>query len=133
LLGDAPIVCLVAGIGVTPAVALARHLHDTAATQQLHIHCSARTREDLIFVDELRNVESRRPNISIEVRLTSEGGRLQAVDIERLVSDSPGASFFVCGPASYHADVTAMLLSAGVHPERVLSEEFRHAAAPPSV
>jgi CRP-like cAMP-binding protein/ferredoxin-NADP reductase len=132
LLGDAPIVCLVAGIGVTPAVALARHLDQTAAAQRLHIDDSARTREDLVFADELRAIESRRPNISIQLRLTSESGRLGPTDIERLVTDYPAASFFVCGPRRYHAEVTAALLSAGVHPERVRSEEFRHAAAPES-
>ncbi len=130
LLGDAPIVCLVAGIGVTPAVALARHLDQAAATQHLRIDYSARTREDLVFGDELRAIESRRPNISIQLRLTSETGRLGPTDIEGLVADYPAASFFVCGPRRYHAEVSAALLSAGVHPERVRSEEFRHAAAP---
>lgn len=132
LLGDAAIVCLVAGIGVTPAVSLARHLQETDATQLLHIHYSARTRDGLVFVDELRAIENSRSNVSIDVRLTSESGRLSSTDIEHLVADFPGASFFVCGPSPYHADVTAALLSAGVHPERVCSEEFRHAAAPHS-
>lgn len=132
LLGDTPIVCLVAGIGVTPAVALARHVDHVGVTQRLHIDYSARAHEDLVFADELRAIESGRANISIQLRVTSESGRLVPTDIERLVTDYSAASFFVCGPRPYHAEVTAALQSLGVHPERVCSEEFRHAAAPQS-
>jgi ferredoxin-NADP reductase/CRP-like cAMP-binding protein len=128
LLGDTPIVCLVAGIGVTPAVALARHLDHMGASQRLHVDYSAHTREDLAFADELSEIAGRRPNVTVHVRLTSETGRLGPGDVEDLVAAHPGAEFFVCGPRSYHADVTEAL-SAGVEPERVHSEEFRHAAA----
>ena len=130
LLGDAPIVCLVAGIGVTPAVALARHLDHTASPQRCHVDYSAHTAEDLAFADELRAIERRRPSVSVELRVTSERGRLGAAAIEQLVAAHPGAGFFVCGPRAYHADVTAALVSVGVPADRVHTEEFRHAAAP---
>jgi CRP-like cAMP-binding protein/ferredoxin-NADP reductase len=128
LLGDAPIVCLVAGIGVTPAVALARHIDHMGATQRLHIDYSAHARENLAFADELSAIAGRRPNVTVHLRLTSETGWLGPGDVEGLVAAHPGAGFFVCGPRAYHADVTAAL-SAGVEPERVHSEEFRHAGA----
>ena len=127
LLGDRPIVCLVAGVGVTPAVALARHLDHVGATQPLYVDYSVHVREELAFADELCAIAGRRANISVHLRLTSETGRIGPGDIDDLVAAHPGAGFFVCGPRSYHADVTAVL-SARVEPERVLSEEFRHAA-----
>jgi ferredoxin-NADP reductase/CRP-like cAMP-binding protein len=129
LLGDAPIVCLVAGIGVTPAVALARHFDHLAATQRLHLDYSAHTRQESAFADELSEIAGRRPNVTVHLRLTSETSRLGPSDVEELVAAHPGARFFVCGPRPYHAAVTAAALSAGVEPERVLSEEFSHAAA----
>jgi ferredoxin-NADP reductase len=130
LLGDAAIVCLVAGIGVTPAVALARHLDQDGSTLRLHVHCSARTGDDLVFADELQAIADRRPNVTVEFRLTSGQGRLGRVEIERLVTAHPAATFFVCGPRPYHADVTAALVAAGIAEDRVRSEEFSHAAAP---
>jgi ferredoxin-NADP reductase len=132
LVGDAPIVCLVAGIGVTPAVALARHVDHHAGAQYLHIDYSARTREGLVFADELQAIEGRRANITVELRLTSETGRLHVADIERLVTDHAAARFFVCGPRPYHDAVITALQASGVSPERVCSEEFRHAAGPDS-
>jgi ferredoxin-NADP reductase/CRP-like cAMP-binding protein len=132
LADDAPVVCLVAGIGVTPAVALARHIDHHSSAQRLHIDYSARTREDLVFADELRAIERRRANVSTQMRLTSEDGRLGSTEIEQLVNTFPTAGFFVCGPRPYHAGVTALLQSSGVPPERVCSEEFRHAAGPES-
>jgi ferredoxin-NADP reductase len=132
LIGGDPIVCLVAGIGVTPALALGRHVDHHGGAQRVHIDYSARSRDEQCFAEELRDIEQRRPNISLELRLTSERGRIGPGDIEQLVADRPGANYFVCGPRPYHDDVTAALQASGVHPERVVSEEFRHAAGPDS-
>ena len=131
VLGDAPLVCLVAGIGVTPAFALARHLDTTAAVQRLHIDYSARTPGDLVYADELRAIATRRPHVSLECRVTSQAGRLQSEDVARLVVNHPDARFFVCGPQAYHDAATDALRAAGVAAERICSEEFRHATDGP--
>ena len=132
LLGDGPIVCLVAGIGATPALALARHLDVTSAGQALHVDYSGHTLDGLALAEELRAIEQRRSNVSLELRATSQAGRLGPEEISRLAATHPEARYFICGPRAYDAAVTAALRSAGVPPERVHGEEFHHAGTAPS-
>src|SRR5262249_25145432 len=48
-----PLICLVAGIGMTPALAIARSLADAAAGTPLHIDYSARFERDFVYRKEL--------------------------------------------------------------------------------
>ncbi len=120
-----PAVCLVASIGVTPALAL---VADAAREpgRRIVVHYSARTRAQMAALAELERAAQERPGVAVIVRETRREGRLGAAEIRALVED-PGlvdADFFLCGPDEYLGEVAQHLRAAGVPDGRVHSEAF---------
>ncbi|MCZ6458009.1 MAG: cyclic nucleotide-binding domain-containing protein, partial [Gammaproteobacteria bacterium] len=118
------VVCLVAGIGMTPALAIARSIDEVTSNQTLHIDYSARTQINFAYRTELDELAARNDNISVNYRAT--GGR-QHLDLDAISSihaSLPGARYLVCGPPGYMQSAQAMLLEVGVRPERVQMEVF---------
>src|SRR5260370_38334847 len=68
------VVCLVGGIGVTPALAMARTLAAQPRPFRLHVHYSASQENDLACLDELLGFERQHPRISAETRGTRKPG-----------------------------------------------------------
>lgn len=110
-----PMLCLVAGVGVAPAVAAAR------AGEPMHVHYSARG--DFAHLEALAGAD-------VIARDTAREGRLTAADVHALVGRHAGVPVYVCGPPAYLLDVVAHLRAAGVAPERIHTEVFTHAGAP---
>ena len=131
--GPRPTVCFVAGIGVTPALAIvrARRLHEAAGA--LHIDYSGRSAESMAFLAELQSAAETDKNVSLRSRFTSAGDRLDAAAVADTVRKLPEAEFFVCGPEAYMDQVVAALQAADVPPERIHEERFAHAGAPPKI
>ena len=129
--GLRPTVCLVAGIGVTPALAIvrARQLREVAGP--LHIDYSGRTAESMAFLAELQSATKTDKNVSFRSRFTSTGQRLDAGAVADIVRKLPAAEFFVCGPPAYMDQVLSALHAADVPPERIHDERFAHAGGPP--
>ncbi|MEE8077758.1 MAG: cyclic nucleotide-binding domain-containing protein, partial [Pseudomonadales bacterium] len=67
------VVCLIAGIGMTPALAIARSIDEAPGDQTLHIDYSARTQINFAYRTELDELAARHHNISVNYRAT--GGR----------------------------------------------------------
>lgn len=130
MLDAAAIVCLVAGIGITPAVALARYFLKERKTQCLHIDYSAHEEGDLIFADELAQICQGLPSVTFHQRVTAETGRITEQEIHVLAREHHGARFFLCGPSAFEKATRSALSGAGVEPHAILSEEFTHAGAP---
>lgn len=130
---DGPVdaVCLVGGIGITPALAMARALALTPGRGRLHIDHSVPDLAQAIALDELRGLAAQHPHISVHVRATRTEGRLGAADVAALAQARPAATFFLCGSVGYMAAMTAHLAAAGVAPERVRQEHFRVAGERP--
>jgi tryptophan 2,3-dioxygenase len=125
-LGERPVLCFVAGIGVTPAVAACRSLGGIAPSAAVHVDYSGRRAQQLAYVRELRG----RPGVTVHVRETATDGRLTAAEVRELVALHPGARVVVCGPPTYMRDVGLFLRTAGVPSDRVHFEVFTHAGAP---
>ena len=117
--GDAPLVLISAGIGVTPLLAM---LESVAGTERevWWIH-SARNAAEHAFRGEARAHLARLPNGRAHVRYTEQDGRLTPAAI--LALGVPlNAEFRLCGPDRFVADVTAGLAAAGA--TRIESESF---------
>ena len=132
---DGPVdaVCLVGGIGVTPALAMARALALAPGRGRLHIDHSVPDLGQAVALDELHELAARQPHISVRVRATRTEGRLGAADVAALAQAHPAATFYLCGSVGYMAAMTAHLAAAGVAPERVRQEHFRVAGEQPGV
>jgi len=124
------VLALVAGIGVTPAIAMGRWLGQSKSNQHhLGVHLSVRNAEGLGFEPELRALEAI-DHISLEVRESSKQGRIDKDAIASLTADKTWDAVFLCGPSTYVQTVRALLVDAGVSNDRIFDEDFAHAGAP---
>ncbi len=126
---DVPAVCLVAGIGVTPALAAARTAGDGGAAARVVVHYSGRARGAMAGVKELEAAAAK-PSVQVVLRETSREGRLDAAAVAGLVARAGAARWYLCGPPRYLDDTARLLRAAGVAPERIHVETFTAVGAP---
>jgi ferredoxin-NADP reductase len=87
-----------AGSGITPLMAMLRSL--TARGQSpdiVHLH-SAPSADDVIFHDELRELENRQPGYRLHLQLTQQNGKLDFERLDELVPDWQDRPTWACGP-----------------------------------
>ncbi len=88
-----------AGSGITPIMSMLRALRRRGElSDALHIHCDRRA-ADVIFAEELHELDARTAGYRLHERLTGERGRITPVDVERLCPDWRERETFACGPA----------------------------------
>jgi len=127
---EGPVVCLVAGIGVTPALAAAQAATRRPRTAPFLIHYSGRSRERMPCVKELEALDPAR--VQVIVRETSREGRLDRATIGALAERVRGAQWYLCGPATYVEEVGEMVRGAGITREHVHVERFTPVGAAPA-
>jgi nitric-oxide synthase, bacterial len=135
---DRDIICLVGGIGVTPALCMARSHAGQSSRFRLHIEYSVSNREDAICQDELLDLPKMNSHLSVRIRSTKADGRLTRTDIHLLLARSPDAVFYLCGSERFLEGVSSLLDQCGVTANRIKTEAFvaagekPRAAAPPA-
>lgn len=127
-----PVVCLVAGIGMTPALAICRSLLRRGDKRPLHIDYCVSYDKQLVYVNELREAAAQNPHFQLRVRVSRREGRIQRADVRKLLERYPDADFYICGPAAYQKVVESYLREAKVPPARIHVEEFTPVGDKPS-
>jgi ferredoxin-NADP reductase len=88
-----------AGSGITPIMSMLRSLdHRDALDDAVLLH-SARTPDDVIFGEQLRDMSRRNPGLRLHEQLTGENGRMGPADLDRLCPDWREREAFLSGPA----------------------------------
>jgi ferredoxin-NADP reductase len=127
---DAPVVGLCGGSGVTPVIAIAKHVLASTARPVRMLYAN-RDRGAVIFDEALADLATRHPGRFDLRHHLDEDGYLDADRVRDFVADVVGdrgdAEFFVCGPAPFMALVESVLLDAGVPPKRIAIERFTNA------
>ena len=119
----APLLCLVAGIGVTPAVAALRAVADRRA---LHVAYLYRGRAGAAYLDELEAATAT-GRIGLTCWDTAREGRPDLATFTATAVTASGATeALVCGPVAWATEVTALLRARGL---TVRTEVFVHAGA----
>jgi ferredoxin-NADP reductase/MOSC domain-containing protein YiiM len=133
--GDAPVVLLSAGIGVTPVLAMLHALAATASTREIWWLYGTRNGREHPFAEEtlglLNAIAHRhsyvcysapgpgdRPHVDFDAP-----GRLNMRALQQLGVPRDG-DFYICGPSTFMSDLTAGLTSLGVAPDRIHTEMF---------
>ena len=116
---DKNIICLVAGIGVTPAVAIAR----IARERNVHVCYSFRSCNDAAYLEELMTLENE-GRIQLTLHETKKVGRIAPVEIQKYLSN---ANYLICGPKDFERDISDYLKIAGVKTESIIVESFHPA------
>jgi ferredoxin-NADP reductase len=89
-----------AGSGITPIMSMLRHLDRSGGLgDTVHLH-SARTADDVIFGEQLRDLARRNPGLRVHEQITGTAGRLAPDQLDDLCPDWRDREAFVCGPAA---------------------------------
>jgi ferredoxin-NADP reductase len=127
--GDAPLLMLAAGSGITPVMSLLAAMADAGSTRDVVLVQSASAAGELLFDAELADLAARLPSLRRVVRVSHEQGRLDGAAIEAAVPDWRSRQTLLCGPDGFMAMVEAMHVAAGLQGQLV-SESFGRRAAP---
>ncbi len=117
-----PIVCLVAGIGMTPALAIYRALLKGDSSRALYIDYTTSFADQLVYRQELEHTHN--PNIKTQFRISREQGRITEHDVQDIVRKYPDADFYICGPIGFEEAVTDYLINWGVAETQIFVEKF---------
>ena len=133
--GDAPVVLLSAGIGVTPVLAMLHALAAEASGREIWWLYGTRNGREHPFAKEtgrlleaLTRCHSHicysspdpedRPNVDFDAP-----GRLDMKALRQL-EPPPDGDFYICGPSTFMSDLTAGLAGLGVARDRIHTETF---------
>jgi ferredoxin-NADP reductase len=95
-----------AGSGITPIMSMLRGIDRGGGfTDVVHLH-SARTADDVIFGEQLRDIDRRNPGFRLHEQLTAENGRMSPADLDRLSPDWRERETFLSGPPDMLAAMT---------------------------
>ena len=101
------LVCIAGGSGVTPFRGFVREATSRGLDTRITVLYSVRTRNDIIFDEEFRQLEQSNPNFSFYVtctRLAAEDpwtgrrGRIDAAWVKEHLHDLSNSVFYACGP-----------------------------------
>lgn len=120
--GPPPVICLVSGIGVTPALSFARTLLRDGLPHRLIVDWSTRDPGDATLVADVAAAPV--PNLTLRPRYTAREPRIAPADLTAYARRFPGAIYFLCGSQGYMDTVAGWLQAAGVARERVRIESF---------
>jgi glycine betaine catabolism B len=126
------IVMIAGGVGITPLMAKIRYLTDLAWPGTIHLIFSVKTEKDIIFREELENLEKRFANFKVTVTLSrelspawgGERGRITSTLLTRVVADLAGSRVHLCGPTEMTKPLITMLSDLGVPAEQIKVESF---------
>lgn len=99
--GPRPLLMLTAGSGITPVMSMIRTLITRRRDADVVLIHSARQPEDVLFRDELAELEQAHPALHVVHRWTGTEGRIDFSsidDVEALCPDWRSRKAFVCGP-----------------------------------
>ena len=126
------VVLIAGGVGITPLMAILRDLTDRNWTGDIHFLYCAKTPRDIIFRQELEDLQGRFPNLHLVVTLTrTDGGgwagrtgRITGDLLSQTIPNLPTQPVFICGPASMMEPMIQVLRDLGVSNGQIRSEAF---------
>jgi ferredoxin-NADP reductase len=131
------IVLIAAGSGITPMISMLCYIDDLKLATRVTLLYSVRTREDIIFRNELRRLRRFLTNFKCEVCLSrpdptwnGNSGHLTEEFVSQHVTDLDSPTFFLCGPKGFMDNARQILLTIGINQDRILQESFGESQPP---
>jgi ferredoxin-NADP reductase len=130
---EKPLLLVAGGSGVVPLMCMLRHRSLSGSSVPAALLYSARTRQDVIYHNELSDLAHRDPQFRLWITLTRDpapgwGGAVGRIDlgVVRLQLERFGgtADSFVCGSVGFVEAASALLVAAGQPPEAIRTERF---------
>jgi ferredoxin-NADP reductase len=133
--GTGPVLLISAGIGITPVLAMLHELAAAGGEREIWWIHGARGPREHPLAAEAHALLASLPNAREHVfyssatpaerhRVNAAAGRLTKDKLAVLADIPADASAYVCGPASFMADMQEALIAVGIDPARVRTELF---------
>ena len=128
-----PLLLIGGGCGVVPLMCMLRHRMRSGSSVPAALLYSSRTREDVIYREELDEFARTDPHVTLRVTLTRERpsawsgtvGRIDLPMVKALVEQLGGmADCFLCGRDAFVEAASALLMQAGQPAETIRTERF---------
>jgi predicted ferric reductase len=125
------LIMVAGGVGITPMLSMLRYMVDRGEVRKATLVWSNRTEADILWRDELEDIEAKLPNLSIRHVLTRQkdfkgptGHLDRAMLRELLLGCSRNATVFVCGPPPMMDTVCKALKGIGFRGGLIHTEKF---------
>ena len=128
-----PLLLIAGGSGVVPLMCMLRHRKVSGVAVQAGLLYSARTRDSVIYLNELRDIADDDQRFALMITLTRDlpldwpgaVGRINLRLVSSLLDRLGGmADSFVCGPAGFVELASGLLLRAGQPAAAIRTERF---------
>jgi ferredoxin-NADP reductase len=129
-----PLLLIGGGSGVVPFVSMARHRALVGSTASMLLLFSARTRGDLIFIEELDQVRAKNDGFDMVATLTREEmppagiskGRIDAGMIAASLArlQAKPKRIYICGSNPFVENAAQHAIDAGVEPGLIATERY---------
>ena len=128
-----PLLLVGGGSGIVPLMCMLRHRRLSRSAVPAALLYSARTRQDVIYHDELTDLAVNDPRLTLRITLTRDVqsgwpgaiGRIDLPAVRSLLNEIDGvADAFVCGSAGFVEAAAALLLQAGQPRNTIRTERF---------
>lgn len=113
-----------AGSGITPVMAMLRSIAQRGQTSNIvHIH-SAPSPQDVIFHDELIEMQDSRADYRLHLQMTDQMGHLDFDELDEIVPDWKERPTWACGPPAMLDTIEQVFTAAGVPENQLHMERF---------
>ena len=119
-----PVILLVAGIGVTPALSIARSRTVLDQGPRIVIDHSFHSLNSAPCQEELQKISAEHIDIDYQPRETLAGNRLKRQHLKEYHSSYPDAQWMICGPENYERAMQEHLKEIGVADDAISRELF---------
>jgi ferredoxin-NADP reductase len=128
-----PLLLIGGGCGVVPLMSMLRHRMLSGSSVPAALLYSCRTREDVIYHEELDEIARADPGVTLRITLTRERpttwsgsvGRIDLSMVKALLERLGGmADCFVCGRDGFVEAASVLLMQAGQPAETIRTERF---------
>jgi len=130
---EGPLALVAGGSGVVPLMAMVRHRAAQASRIPMHLLCSWRTADDVIYRNELARLAAQGDGLEVTHTFTRSApadwrGYTRRIDREMFVEVLSGPDAwplaYICGPTPMVESTATLLVSLGHAPERIWTERF---------
>ena len=128
-----PLLLVGGGSGIVPLMCMLRHRKLSGSAVPAALLYSARTRQDVIYHNELTDIARNDPRFTLRITLTRDVesgwsgaiGRIDLPAVQALLKELGGvADTFVCGSADFVEAASGLLLQAGQPSDAIRTERF---------
>lgn len=127
---DGDVVALCGGVGITPFISALRFITDLKLPNKYTLFYSAKTKDNLLYYDELCEMKQSHDNIDVICTTTrevpddwtGETRRCDAAMITAHVPDYQERTYYLCGPKPFLEAMMAILKELGIEDNKIRKE-----------